>query len=590
MTGPGGSRPRVPITSQSPAAEARAQPSSAHAPIGPGGNECMTALQPIEPAPVTPVAVRPVSRREKTADATTAWRVVCVILGYFAVVFVLKAVLFTGASPDEGEQLLHAQDLRLGYHLENPPLFTWLVALLSQLTGPSLGLVTAVRLGALCAYYLGLWVAARQVLRDPWLAAATAVAPLTLWFTGWDALRNYTHSLLLVACITWLFATLLAWRRTRGRDLAFGAAVGVLLALGTLSKYSFLLPATTLLGGALFCDRRLRARLCGRGGALAAVLATVLLAPHLLWLAAQAGHFTRTVTHVLQGPSTPDHASPGALTGLGTLLETGFEYSLPFTLLFSVVFGFSLLGRRGAVSAARLPARRWLDFHLGALALALVAGALAMRTAGVSQHHHFVFALLPLWAFAQLPRQLPRVSRRAWFAIVAGFALASLVALPWRAVTEAADCGKCHDIMPYRAFAAQLRALGFDAGPIISFSNDFSETGENLRRFFPAARVFSTKHPQLTFTLAGVAGAHCLVVWNATLEPARAETLLTEVPPLMTMPVPSSARRGVLTAPLAHSARLAPSLGYALLARGEGGCPRAESSAALRPASFAPVH
>lgn len=501
----------------------------------------------------------------------TAWIIVA-IPGYFALVFALKVLLFTGASPDEGEQLLHAQDLRLGYHLENPPLFTWLVALSSQLTGPSLGLVSAVRLSALCAYYLGLWVAARQVLRDPWLASATAISPLTLWFTGWDALRNYTHSLLLIACITWLFVTLLAWRRARDRDLVFGTAVGVLLALGTLSKYSFLLPAATLLGGGAWCDRRLRARLAGRGGALAAGVAVLLLAPHLTWLAVQAAHFSRTVTRVLQGPAA-DGAPPAALAGLGTLLETGFEYSLPFTLLFAVVFGGCLLGGRGAAPAARLSARRWLDIHLGALALALVAGALAMRTAGISQHHHFVFALFPLWAFAQLPRRVPCARRRAWFAIVAAFALASLVALPWRAVTEAADCGKCHDVMPYAVFAAQLRALGFVSGPIVSFSNDFSETGENLRRFFPTARVFSTKHPQLAFPLAGVAGTHCLVVWNATLEPARADSVLVEAPPLMTAPVPSSATRGVLEAPLAHSTRQAPALGYALLARGEGGCP-----------------
>ena len=511
--------------------------------------------------------------RDRRAPGLAGWT--AGIVGYFALVFTLKALLFSGATPDEGEQLLQAQALHLGYHLENPPFFTWLTVALGWLTGPSLGAVSGLRLAALCLYYVGLLQAARYVLRDRALIVLAALSPVLLWFVGWDALRNYTHSLFMIAALAWLFVTLLAWRvsRRRSRDLPYALAVGAICGLGALSKYLFLLPASTLIAAGAIADRRLKERLLSRHGAIAALVACALVLPHAIWLLTHAHEFTASIGGVLHGGAPPS-AQPHGLVGLEAFATSGLGFALPLLPLFALLLGRSVLVGGSSPPPVRPDVKRWLDWHMALMSLALLVGAIALHTVGVRQHHFFTFALLPLWLFAQLRGRVAPWRLQAWRALLAIAAAASAVALPLRAYTEAQGCRKCYDVMPYRNYAAQIVNAGFRSGPILSYSSDFSEPGENLRRFLPASRVFSTKHPELAFALATAAGEQCLVVWDASREPARAEALMREPPPLMAVPLPAGSRRGVLTAPLANSERPAPALGYALLARGEGGCPR----------------
>ena len=69
----------------------------------------------------------------------------------------IRATLFPGTGGDDGEQLIFSQFFAWGYQVRNPPLYTWLVMAVSQVTGPNLWAVNIVKFSLLYAMYLFLW-------------------------------------------------------------------------------------------------------------------------------------------------------------------------------------------------------------------------------------------------------------------------------------------------------------------------------------------------------------------------------------------------------------------------------------------------
>ncbi|NWG44972.1 MAG: hypothetical protein HXY25_00290 [Alphaproteobacteria bacterium] len=90
---------------------------------------------------------------------------------------------------------------------------------------------------------------------------------------------------------------------------------------------------------------------------------------------------------------------------------------------------------------------------------------------------------------------------------------------------NAESCRNCWEYQPWDAFAAEIRALGFEAGTIVV--NDMY-VGGNLRARFPRARVVADGYPLTIFPPEGEGG--CLVVWRGRRSdmPPDLETYLRE--------------------------------------------------------------
>ena len=128
---------------------------------------------------------------------------------YFGLHLISRVLVSPSLELDEAEQLLYLQALSLGYGFQ-PPLYTWLQALVFAFTGPGvfgLALLKAVLLWLTwwAMYKLArLFYKAKDALA---IGLSLALFPQFLW----ESQRDLTHTVLLVACVALAWLAILSW-------------------------------------------------------------------------------------------------------------------------------------------------------------------------------------------------------------------------------------------------------------------------------------------------------------------------------------------------------------------------------------------
>lgn len=223
----------------------------------------------------------------------------------------LDAVALTPPA-DNIEQLIWVHSLELGYY-KHPPLPTWLVWGAVQLFGWSrwttYGLGTACTLASMAIF----WILLRE-MRGPRYAFVALIAAYCVTFYN-GRLYYYNHNTVLtlwVALSAWLM-----WRILTKPQLLWWALFGGVAALGMLSKYQYAL--TLVSSGLLYLYLGLWREPIHRWGLLlAAVLGSVLLAPHVWWL-----------FHTEDGPlQYAMHSSLGVDLGLWARTKWSLQWAL----------------------------------------------------------------------------------------------------------------------------------------------------------------------------------------------------------------------------------------------------------------------
>ena len=233
-------------------------------------------------------------------------------IGTFLLVNAASQWLVSGtADQDQAEQLLLSQSWALGYGAQ-PPLYTYLVKLLFQITGVALWPLLLLKVVLLFVLVLAL-VRCGELLalrRDQQLFALSGLALIPQFM--WEAQRDLTHSVLATAVAALTLLQLLRLAR-RPRPAGF-IGLGALVAAGLLSKYSFAIFAASLLLTALTIPA-LRRSLLRPSLALAVITALLLLAPHLSWVLNHSDQAMRGLEKTRSlGPLNP----AGALAGISS--------------------------------------------------------------------------------------------------------------------------------------------------------------------------------------------------------------------------------------------------------------------------------
>jgi hypothetical protein len=117
-----------------------------------------------------------------------------------------------------------------------------------QVLGPTLLSLAVVKNGLIALTFAFMFLAARQIMPTPtaWLAALGLI-----WLpgVGWSLMRDQTHTVMLNAAIAATWWALL--RQIRAPSPMGFALLGVLMAWGVLSKYSYVLVAAAAVLAAL---------------------------------------------------------------------------------------------------------------------------------------------------------------------------------------------------------------------------------------------------------------------------------------------------------------------------------------------------
>ncbi|MDG4647236.1 glycosyltransferase family 39 protein [Roseibacterium sp. SDUM158017] len=296
----------------------------------------------------------------------------------FAGQAVILSVLRSGTSVDGAEQLVYTQVLDWGYGRSQPPLYTWLLIGVQQVLGVSQIAENALKFGLLLAGFLGIRALSMRLGHDGRVATATMMSLFAVVEIGLESQRNYAHSVLLFALMTWaavLYLDIL--RHGGGRRFAL---LGIVSGLMLLSKYN----SALFLGALVAADLSMpRARALLRPQAVLAVgIAAAIVTPHLVWALSNADAvFALTAGFV---PAAPEGAA-GALRGAGLYLGATASLYLLVSLIAAAAFflsGGRVSDIQRPVEAAPALLSRWglILWALGlVVAMATAATEVRMR-------------------------------------------------------------------------------------------------------------------------------------------------------------------------------------------------------------------
>ena len=321
-----------------------------------------------------------------------------VLLGlYFLVMTLQAALLAPSGRSDDIETLLLSQSLEWGYESKNPPAFYWLAWGATTLLGPSLPVIYGLRLAGIFAGFLGLCAVARRVQPDPLLAVCAGLAMLATLHFHWYPLNYLTNTSFALALGPLAVLALLRLRDHRGWGAY--AVLGALLGLGMLTRYNFAIFAAGLVMAALSTPVW-RARLLRPQALAAGLVAMLMLAPHVLWVAGHWEVLSGQVQSQIVGVEAPPYPSR-VLEGLANLAKSAVSILLaPLGILAAVCFPrtFRPIAIADSERAADLALiGRTVLACLGLMLLYVVAGS-----SYVKPHHLFFLAFAPLWLISRL--------------------------------------------------------------------------------------------------------------------------------------------------------------------------------------------
>lgn len=378
---------------------------------------------------------------------------------------------------DESEQVLWAQQLALGFGTQ-PPLYTWLQRAVFEVVGVSVLGLTLLKHGLIALTYLFTYAAARTLMPAA-LAALASASMLLLPRMSVDSHRDLTHVVLCTTLTAATFWVLLALRR-RQTPWAY-AALGLVVGLGLLSKYSYVLVALALLL-ALSTAPDTRALLLHRGMALALAIAALVVAPHALWLLSNLPQAT--------GGTLAKMGATGALPwsekvwlGLGQLAASAAWFLAPLAIVLAALFARGRTADGGVPGPGCGLMRRYMT-AVAVLLLALVLAGALVHVRGRWLLPYLAVAPLAFFACAPSLRQHPRLAllQRVLLVWAALLVVLMVVRMPyngWRGKTEVMH-------VPVRALAQALRDAGYGGAPIVTSSRTL---GGALRVQFAPARV-----------------------------------------------------------------------------------------------------
>jgi lipopolysaccharide core galacturonosyltransferase RgtB len=517
-------------------------------------------LAPVQP---TPTGNRPSWLQALAGKLSCLLPVI--LVGYGLLHVLIRLVISEGAELDEAEQLLLSQSFATGY-TDQPPLYTWLLIGVEAIFGVDILSLAILKNLLLFITHLCLFLAARIVLNDAYLAALTS---LSLWLVpqiAWESHRDLTHSVLVTSVSSGFFFVMVRLLHT-GQTRHY-LLVGCLLGLGVLSKHSFLFFAAALCA-AVLSQREVRDRFLDRRMLLAFVLAGFVVLPYFLWLLEHFDPATSPTTRKLALHSGMQWVTAIG-TGLWKLVWASIRFLSPLWLICVLAFP-PLVTRRRPNPTSRHRYRRPLErFFL----MEFIILAVAVSLFGVTHFKDrwmqpFLF-LVPLYVFVRLqdiggvvPGRLHRFA-----CVLALFGFVFLVApliqawvAPWFGLYS-----RLH--APFEAVARQLSEAGFSQGTIVA---ETTFIGGNLRLVFPTSRVVT---PEI---LSGLRvnprhAGQCVVVWDGDHRqplPPPLRLFLEET--LQVRPLSDQAPH-YIESPLKHSHQQVFRIGFLLFPDGLGDC------------------
>jgi 4-amino-4-deoxy-L-arabinose transferase-like glycosyltransferase len=458
---------------------------------------------------------------------------------HVAVWTALPALFYLNLPLDLIEALTYGREWQLGYD-KLPPLPWWLVEIAYRLVGHDIAYYALAEIAVLAAFAI-VWMTARPLAGA--LGALAAILILDgLHYFNYTAAK-FNHDVLQLPF--WALAGFAFHRALRGGGLRHWIVLGLALGLSLWAKY-FVVVLAAPLALFLLIDRDARKSLMTPGPYVAAVVALMVAAPHLLWLV----NNDFLPFKYAEARATP---SRGLLDHILHPLEFAaaqFGFLLPALFIAHPLFWPREAGVAPATDSFDRRILTLLAF--GPMATVLALSAITGRGT-VALWGYPLWIFLGPWLVVVAPRAIERLRLArlvlAWAIVFAGFAIAFIgnyAVLPsyderYRAVLYPGE--KLGAEVSQRFRAATGRPLVYVVGEMW--------TGGNIGHYAPEhPRVLIDGKPERApwIDLADLKARGAAVVWTdgdltAIPEGYRAAAAGAQVQPPFALPY----RRGGLT-------------------------------------------
>ncbi|MGE7370029.1 ArnT family glycosyltransferase [Neorhizobium sp. NPDC001467] len=445
------------------------------------------------------------------------------ILGYFALSVILRLIRSDALQPDEAEQILQSQYLLMGYGRQ-PPFYNWLQIGMFELVGPSILGLTLLKnlLLALTCIIFGL--AARVAAKDRQMASAAMLGVLTMPAIIVMVQRDLTHAVALF-CFVALF--LLTFLRTLTRpSLAAYLATGLIVGLGTITKYNFvILPAAALV--AALADAEFRKRVFDWRLIPALVIAVLICLPHMLWVL---DHLETATSGTISAMHEDGSGNPliDRLGGLASIVVSALQGTVPTLIFFAIAFH----GRIGAAARAHSRWTRLIGLTLVVCLVIVALIALGFGASSIRQKWLAPFLMLfPLYLCLKLDAAGIAAEVGLKRLAIATLSVATLFVLYLFAANAIGPrLGRYNkETVPYRAFVERVLAESDSALPAVIISDD-PYLGGAARILVPQALLRTPKDAALRQDAPAPTNGSTLLLWagkatDGALQPIPPEVL-----------------------------------------------------------------
>jgi 4-amino-4-deoxy-L-arabinose transferase-like glycosyltransferase len=328
---------------------------------------------------------------------------------YFLAHLAIRLVVSDTLALDEAEQVVLGQWFQWGY-AGQPPLYAWVQHVLFEILGTNLLALALLKNGLLLLAYLAFWWTAQRMWPH---RSTTAVLAVLSWLLipqiVWEAQRDLSHSVLVLT-----MASLSLWAVVRALARQPGSmwylAYGLLMGLGMLSKYNFVVFAGALNLALLALPEGRRILLTPRLFLAVGAFATV-WTPHFLWAV---DHWEVAVRSLGKVEAS---AANNRLAGMGALILATISFLTPLWIAW---LGFFPGLFRGPGPGASDPVSRLLRRYLLVLAGGLTFAVLVLGVGHVKERWMIPFLFLtPLYLLGRAAGKSLPPGRTRWFARVA---------------------------------------------------------------------------------------------------------------------------------------------------------------------------
>ena len=505
-----------------------------------------------------------------------AWEAVA-LAAYGACVLAILTQVFSGLTRDDLEVVYYAQGWRFHTHPDHLPLYDWLAQALVYVLGPTPLATGLLKVALMMTAYALMWLGVRRITGSRGLATIAAAGIPACHFFGYMAIRNYTHSMLLLAALAGVFCAaahvITAPSQSRCRLWA-ASGLGVAMSIGLMSKFSFVLFAACLLA-VLPWQRMTRGHVMnlvplGLTGALPGVILVG------IWLATLPEPLMPHLATALE--SEREMGLVARVAGIaGDTVLTPILRLLPGLLLPLLLAPVALW--RGHAAAGPAPdeqadlCRPWANrLALYAICCAAVVIAATLLGGGTRVREHYmapVIVFAPTYLALRLGAGGITAARVRTIGLgMMGIAGAYLVAVPALTIwVSPAFCERCLVNLPIQAVGRQIADAGFRGGTIVS---DWLDWSANLRRVFPESRLIAEEFPLMPHRDGEPGG--CLILTGTLSIPADVVRVADLVADRFDVELPLGAELRTASAPIVFSDDRTVDVAYLLFPDGLGDC------------------